>query len=96
MMGENGVRQIFEEASKGADIAVIEGVMGLYDGLEATDEGSSAHVAKFLTALFSSLSMSKGCHAVPMPSCRDTGPLILPSALPACSSTGWEAPGTGT
>ena len=48
MMGENGVRQIFEEASKGADIAVIEGVMGLYDGLEATDEGSSAHVAKIL------------------------------------------------
>ncbi len=50
MMGEDGVMATFAAACRGADIAVIEGVMGLYDGLEATDEASTAHVAKILAA----------------------------------------------
>ncbi len=50
MMGEDGVLATFAAACRGADIAVIEGVMGLYDGLEATDEASTAHVAKILDA----------------------------------------------
>ncbi|MDK2989205.1 MAG: cobyrinic acid a,c-diamide synthase [Methanoculleus sp.] len=50
MMGEAGVRETFVRASAGADIAVVEGVMGLYDGLEGTDVASTAHVAKILDA----------------------------------------------
>jgi cobyrinic acid a,c-diamide synthase len=30
------------------DISIIEGVMGLYDGLDSSDTASSAHVAKTL------------------------------------------------
>lgn len=48
MMGEDGVVRTFASASVGADIAVIEGVMGMYDGLEGEDTGSTAHVAKIL------------------------------------------------
>jgi cobyrinic acid a,c-diamide synthase len=48
MMGEDGVIGTFARASAGADIAVIEGVMGLFDGLEGEDTGSTAHVAKIL------------------------------------------------
>jgi cobyrinic acid a,c-diamide synthase len=50
MMGEDGVLRTFEAASAGADIAVIEGVMGMYDGLEGTDTCSTAHVSKILSS----------------------------------------------
>lgn len=68
MMGEDGVRQTFTEAAKGADVAVIEGVMGLYDGLDATDECSSAHVAKILACpvilTVDVKGMSRSAHAI--------------------------------
>jgi len=50
MMGEDGVRRSFTRGVEGADVAVIEGVMGLYDGLDATEIASSASVAKALNA----------------------------------------------
>ena len=50
MMGRDGVRRSFARGVEGADVAVIEGVMGLYDGLDATDVASSASVAKALGA----------------------------------------------
>ncbi len=50
MMGEDGVIETFCRASAGADIAVIEGVMGMYDGLDGCDTGSTAHVARILEA----------------------------------------------
>jgi len=49
LMSEDSVREVFSHASKGADIAIIEGVRGLYEGLEATsDIGSTAQIAKIL------------------------------------------------
>ncbi len=50
MMGEEGVAATFARACCGADIAVVEGVMGMYDGLEGGDFGSTAHVARILAA----------------------------------------------
>lgn len=48
MMGEKGVLETFYSASRDADISVIEGVMGLYDGLEDSEIASTAHIAKIL------------------------------------------------
>jgi cobyrinic acid a,c-diamide synthase len=49
MMGEDAVRACYAKASHGADVAVIEGVMGLFDGASPRSlEGSSAHVCKLL------------------------------------------------
>ena len=51
MMGREAVLATFDRASRGADLAVIEGVMGLYDGASATSEdGSAAQIAKWLGA----------------------------------------------
>lgn len=48
MMGVEGVRRSFCSGAAGADVAVVEGVMGLYDGMDATEEASTAQVAKAL------------------------------------------------
>jgi cobyrinic acid a,c-diamide synthase len=48
MMGVEGIRRSFCLGVEGADVAVVEGVMGLYDGLDATEVASTAHVAKAL------------------------------------------------
>jgi len=61
MMGEDGVIDTFSRASNGADIAVIEGVMGLYDGLDGEDTGSTAHVAKILGCPVVLVADTKGC-----------------------------------
>jgi len=51
MMGREAVRATFERASRDADIALIEGVMGLFDGASPTsEEGSTAEIAKWLDA----------------------------------------------
>ena len=51
MMGRNGVLKCFRNASYGADIAVVEGVMGLFDGISGrNDFASTAHVARILDA----------------------------------------------
>jgi cobyrinic acid a,c-diamide synthase len=51
MLPHNYIVELFYRAMKGNDIAVIEGVMGLYDGHSAcSDEGSTAKLAKILNA----------------------------------------------
>jgi cobyrinic acid a,c-diamide synthase len=42
-------RQIFYRGAKGADVSVVEGVMGLFDGVDgASEAGSTAETAKLL------------------------------------------------
>jgi cobyrinic acid a,c-diamide synthase len=49
LMSDDAILEVYSHASNGADIAIIEGVRGLYEGLEATsDVGSTAQIAKLL------------------------------------------------
>lgn len=51
MTGKQYVRELFVRATANADIAIIEGVMGMYDGAEAaTVESSTAEMAIWLDA----------------------------------------------
>jgi cobyrinic acid a,c-diamide synthase len=51
MMGRRGVLATFGRACDGADIALVEGMMGLFDGASAvSEEGSTAQIAKWLSA----------------------------------------------
>lgn len=50
-MFKDEVLSSFVRGSLGADISVIEGVMGLYDGVDGrSEEGSTSHLAKMLKA----------------------------------------------
>ncbi len=49
LMGENGVRRIFARAGRQADVCVVEGVMGLFDGRGPGDlSGSTLDCARVL------------------------------------------------
>ena len=68
MMGEAGVLRTFADATTGADIAVIEGAMGMFDGTGGTDIASAAHVARILKApvilVVDAHAVSRSIHAV--------------------------------
>ena len=66
MMGRQGVLECFASACENADIAVIEGVMGLFDGMSGkTDFASTAHVAKILDApIILVVDASKGARSI--------------------------------
>lgn len=50
VQSEEEIREIFTHGCQGADIALIEGVRGLFEGAEPlTDTGSTASIAKLLT-----------------------------------------------
>jgi len=40
----------FRRACRGADMAIIEGAMGLYDGMDSVDHGTTAEMARLLDA----------------------------------------------
>jgi cobyrinic acid a,c-diamide synthase len=49
LMSRQAIVEVFSHASRGADIGIVEGVRGLYEGLESlSDIGSTAQVAKIL------------------------------------------------
>jgi cobyrinic acid a,c-diamide synthase len=50
MMPQPNIIQLFIHGMKDIDFGVIEGVMGLYDGVGSTPEGSTAEIAKLLNA----------------------------------------------
>jgi cobyrinic acid a,c-diamide synthase len=68
MMGERGCIETFLRATEGSDIAVIEGVMGMYDGVDGSDLASTAHVARILKApvvlVIDAKGMSRSVHAL--------------------------------
>lgn len=49
LMHERTVREVYSHAAEGANVSVIEGVRGLYEGYEG-DLGSTAQIAKILNA----------------------------------------------
>ncbi|KUO96687.1 cobyrinate a,c-diamide synthase [Ferroacidibacillus organovorans] len=51
MMGQDAMREVFMRGSKDADLSVIEGVMGMYDGKDPLENtGSTADVSVLLKA----------------------------------------------
>ncbi len=51
MMREKGVLNCFYDSCRDVDIAIIEGVMGIFDGVSGKNNyGSTAHIAKILDA----------------------------------------------
>ncbi|NEW06180.1 cobyrinate a,c-diamide synthase [Paenibacillus sp. SYP-B3998] len=49
MVGREVMKEIYQRGSQGADISLIEGVMGMYDGKNPlTDEGSTADIGRIL------------------------------------------------
>lgn len=67
LLSKDRVLELFVRQAKMADISIIEGVMGLYDGLRDGEEGSTAHLAKVLSSpvilIMDSSSMSRSAGA---------------------------------
>lgn len=65
---EDIVKEVFCRNAADCDIAVIEGVMGLFDGLKNSDRGSTAHISWLLqapvTLVVNARGMARSCGAI--------------------------------
>ncbi len=50
MLGEGALRQVLAQGVLGADLALVEGMLGLFDGRGASADGSTADVARIIKA----------------------------------------------
>src|SRR2546428_9328643 len=50
MLGEGALRQVLAQGALGADLALIEGMLGLFDGRGGSPDGSTADVARLVKA----------------------------------------------
>jgi len=50
MLGEGALRQVLAQGALGADLALVEGMLGLFDGRDGSTEGSTADVARVIKA----------------------------------------------
>ncbi|MHB8340191.1 MAG: cobyrinate a,c-diamide synthase [Mycobacteriales bacterium] len=50
LVGEERVGPLLLHGARGCELAVVEGVLGLFDGRGGTDTGSTAHVARLIGA----------------------------------------------
>ncbi len=70
LLSKDAVIELFRRRAEDADISVIEGVMGLYDGLKDTELGSTAHLAKILNSpvilILDARSLSRSAGAIAM------------------------------
>lgn len=68
LMQPEAILELFTRNANGTDLSVIEGAMGLYDGLRNSEYGSSAHLAKILKApvilILNAASLSRSAAAI--------------------------------
>ncbi|MHB8840287.1 MAG: cobyrinate a,c-diamide synthase [Candidatus Aquicultor sp.] len=50
MIGEDNIKRSLQNGGAGADINIVEGNMGLYDGMEVDGKGSTADLARLIKA----------------------------------------------
>ena len=50
MLGEGALRQVLAQGALGADLALVEGMLGLFDGRSGSTDGSTADVARIIKA----------------------------------------------
>jgi len=48
MLPQGALRELYQRAVADVDVAVVEGMMGLFDGRQSDEAGSTAHLAKLL------------------------------------------------
>ena len=68
MMGQDGIKGVFNAGSIGADVNIIEGNKGLYDSIDIEGENSTANIARILNApvilVIDSARMTRGIAAL--------------------------------
>ncbi len=91
LLDERTLRGVLRRATRNADVAVIEGVMGLFDGIGATQVGSTAAVARALACpvvLVLDVAAMSGTAAALVLGCQQTDPGV---DLAGCWRQHWLA-----